>query len=106
MLERFLAAIVRRAAGAYGGEFIGDVYEAIADLAADLVLWCADAGAFSYFEIRDRGDLVMLPPLIRPGYPFGAITADVWDAARSIMAGGTRRHWVRPTDLAVSGAAR
>ena len=107
-LERFLTALVARAIGAYAGEPIGDgsVIADAAELAAAWVRWCADAGAFRFFKVRDALDLVELPPLLEHGFPPGVMYATVTGAALAIAAGGTRRVWVEPRDLAMAVAAR
>ena len=107
-LERFLTALVARAVALYEGEPMGDgaIGDQLDDLARRWVRWCADMGAFIAFGVRDGGDLVELPPLVRHGWPIGVVLADVLPACHAIAAGGTRSRWLKPRDLAMSGGAR
>lgn len=105
-LERFLAALAYHAVRAYGGEPIAEAWPHI-EAALELVIRSvADAGAFEYFGIRDAGDLLGLPAMLYPGGVVGSVGVDVHALARMIMAGGSRRTWVRPRDLVLSGDDR
>jgi hypothetical protein len=102
----FLRAIVNRAIRCYENEFLEDGYALVQRCAEIFVGDTADLGAFSWFGIRDGGDLIAVPWLIAPGPDRGLIVPDVGELARLILSGGTRREWLRPRDLEFTGDAR
>ncbi len=105
-LERLIAAIVNRAIEAYGGEPIEEAWEHIVALARRLLAAAADRGAFVYFGIRDRGDIVGIQPVLYAGGFAGTIGVDARPAATLILRGGTTRIWLHPRDLEFTAAAR
>ena len=105
-LIEFLRALVNRAIRTYENEFFEGGYEAVQRCAEIFVGDAADLGAFTWFGIRDLGDLIAVPSLITPGADRGLIVPSVGELARLIMSGGTRREWLRPRDLEFTGDAR
>jgi hypothetical protein len=102
----FLRALVNRAIRLYENEFLEDGYLLVQRCAEILIGDAADLGAFAWFGIRDMGDMIAVPNMIRPGATPGAILSDVSDLATLILRGGTRREWLRPRDLEFTGDAR
>lgn len=105
-LVYFLASLVEHAIELYRNEFISESYPLVQRCAEIFVADAADRGAFAWFGIRDRADLVSIPWLIYPGAGLGRIGVTVHEMAQVIMRGGTRREWVRAGDLEFTGAAR
>jgi hypothetical protein len=72
----------------------------------DLIAQAADVGGFSYFGIRNRGDLIEVPISLYltddPRYRYGTVAIDLPPLLDWIMKGGAvGAGWREPTSLTV-----